>query len=161
VLQSPLEVFEDTLNRCLRDALEGILGSKVRDELYNLLARSGIAAQEVPRLFDDVVHAMGEIFGILQAKIIVHKALVNLYREYSQPINFSYDKTLRDKLLSLGQRVVSNNLWPRGFEDETSLPETEPAGGEEGSESLDNIRDGGEGLYRYKQGVSPKSPYNW
>jgi hypothetical protein len=160
-LQSPLEVFEDTLDRCFRDALEGILGSKVRDELYNLLARSGIAAKEVARLFDDVVYAMGEAFGVLQAKIIVHKALVNLYREYSQPIDFSYDKTLRDKLLSLGQRVVSNSLWPRGFEEETTLPETELARGKKATESLQRIRDDRASLYRYKQGASPKSSNNW
>jgi hypothetical protein len=68
------EVFEDTLNSFLSEALEAMLGPKVRDEVYSLLGRRGIGIRNVPSQFDDVVNILDETFGALGAKVIVYKA---------------------------------------------------------------------------------------
>jgi len=107
------ELFEDTLNSFLSEALEAMLGPKVRDEVYSVLGRRGISIKNVPSQFDNVVNILGETFGALGAKVIVYKAIAELHREYSQPVDFFFGGTLRDKLLTLYELVVSNHIWPR------------------------------------------------
>lgn len=155
------EVFLDTLNMVLSEALEAMLGPRVRDEVYHVLGRKGISLRDVPARFDDVVEILSETFGVLGAKVIVFKAIAELHREYSQPTDFSFVGTLRDKLLILYERVVSNHIWPRHGEDVDSFFDREWRMGDDGSPDNSTIQAGWAGLYRYKKGVGSNRSDTW
>src|ERR1700758_651267 len=99
--RSVTEAFDETLNGLLSTLLATMLGPSVRDEAYALLTKRGIDKNDVPTRFDDVVNVLGEAFGPVGAKVIIYQVIAELHREYSQPINFSFQGTLRDKMLSL------------------------------------------------------------
>ncbi len=156
-----IDVFEDALNNFFSVALEAILAPKVKDEVYTLLGTKGIASKDVPTKFDDVVKVLNEVFGAVGAKVIVHKAIVDLYREYSQRIDFSYGESLRDKLLLLRERVVSEHIWPRRFQDADSFLDKEWRS-EGDSTAVDSGSQGSwTGLYRYKKGVGSDPNPSW
>ena len=155
------EVFENTLNSFLSEALEAMLGPKVRDEVYSLLGRRGIGIRNVPSRFDDVVNILGETFGALGAKVIVYKAVAELHREYSQPIDFSFGGTLRDKLVMLYEQVVANHIWPRHGEDADSFFDRQSRIGDDRSPDDSTAQAGWAGLYRYKRGVGSNSNAAW
>jgi len=143
------EVFDDTLNSLLGATLAAMLGSSVRDEVYSVLSTRGIAKKEVPTRFDEVFNFLAETFGVVGAKVIIYKVISELHQEYSQPVDFSFQGALRDKLLSLRERVVSNHIWPRHEQDANSFFDKESSDG--------NVKAGLAGLYRYKRGVGSNS----
>jgi len=150
------ELFEDTLNGLFSRSLEDMLGPAVRDEVYSVLAARGISMKDVPTLLDDVARVLAETFGVLGAKVILYKVVAELHREYSQPIDFSFQGTLRDKLLSLRERVVSNRIWPIHLRDADSFFEKESSSAGDGPA----VEAGWAGLYRYKKGVGSNSNSN-
>ena len=149
------------MNSLLSEALEAMLGPKVRDEVYSVLGRKGISMKNVPTQFDDVVNILSKTFGVLGAKVIVYKVIAELHREYSQPTDFSYGETLRDKLLSLHERVISNHIWPRHVEDANTFFDRESGMGDKGSAADSSVHAGWAGLYRYKKGVGSNPNPNW
>jgi hypothetical protein len=156
-----VDVFDDTLNSLFSATIEAILGPKVRNEFYSVLSRNGIASNEVSSRFDDVVKILGDTFGTVGWKIIVHKTVVNLHQEYSQPIDFTFNGTLRDKLLSLRASVIANHIFPRHYSDVESFFDKESRKDQESS----NVDSGSEGswsgLYRYKKGIGSSSNPSW
>jgi hypothetical protein len=156
-----VEVFDDTLNSFFSATIEGILGPSVRSEFYSVLERNGIAGNEVSSRFDDVVRILGDAFGTVGWKIIVHKTAVNLHQEYSQRIDFSFNGTLRDKLFSLRQRVISNHIFPRHYSDADSFFDKESRTDEERSNDDSGTEGSWSGLYRYKKGVGSNSNPKW
>jgi len=73
------------------------MGTSVRDVVYDHLRRKGIPESEIPAQFDDVVKALNESFGG-SARVIIYKTLVELYRQYSMRVDFTYQDSLRDHL---------------------------------------------------------------
>jgi hypothetical protein len=155
------EVFEDTLNSLLSEALEAMLGSRVRDEVYSLLGRRGIGIRNVPSRFDGVVDILDETFGALGAKVIVYKAVAELHREYSLPIDFSFGGTLRDKLVMLYEQVLSKHIWPRHGEDADSFFDRQSRIEDDRSPDDSTAQAGWAGLYRYKRGIGANPNATW
>ena len=151
------EVFEDTLNNLLSEALEAMLGPKVRDEVYSVFGRRGITKRNVPSQFDDVVNILSDTFGALGAKVIIYKAVADLHREYSQATDFPFTGSLADKLLTLYELVVTNHIWPRHGEDADSFFDRESRIRVDDSA----VQAGWAGLYRYKRGVGSNSNATW
>ncbi|SRR5260370_27063623 len=78
--KSIAEVFEDTLNNVLSEALEAMLGPNVKDEVYSVFGRRGITKRNVPSQFDEVVSIPSDTFGALGAKVIIYKAMAELHQ---------------------------------------------------------------------------------
>jgi len=151
--KSLIEVFEVVLNNLFSASLEAVLSPSVRDEFYSVLSTRGVHRKDVPVRFDDVVKILNETFGALGAKVIVHKVIVDLHREYGQSTDFPYAGTLQDKLYSLREKVVIDHIWPRQFEDADLFYDKQSVHGEEGSDNDSVDQAILAGLYRYKKGV--------
>jgi hypothetical protein len=108
--------FHDTVSYCFRLTLE-MMGTSVRDVVYDHLRRKGIAESEIPAQFDDVVKALDESFGG-SARVIVYKTLVGLYEQYSIRVDFTYQDSLREHLSMLRERVVVDHILPRRVQRE-------------------------------------------
>ena len=114
MLRSPsLFVFDEVLTNSFSSALEGLLGRGVRDEVYRILENKGIRRDDVPSMFDKVMEVLHLVFGE-GSRVIVHRVLRVLYEKYSLPVDFSYQETLVDRLRVLRDRIVVDDLRPRG-----------------------------------------------
>ena len=51
------------------------------------------------------------------SRVLVHRAAVEMFRQYSQRADFSYQDSLRDRLIVLKEAVVANHLIPKGLHD--------------------------------------------
>lgn len=103
--------FQDTLSYCFKSTLE-IMGTSVRDVVYDHLRRGGISESEIPVRFDDVFKALNESFGG-SARVIFYKTLVELYQQYSMRVDFTYQESLEDHLSLLRERVVVDHIIPK------------------------------------------------
>ncbi len=145
-------MFDETLNKCFSSAMEDILGPPARNAIYQVLEKEGITQTDVSSRFDDVVRVLTKAFGEC-SRVIVHRTVVGLFQEYSQRVDFSYQDSLRDRLIFLRARVVDDHLVPRRgreedyFFDKNSKNETNNAG----TEADKGI--GWSGFYRLKWGV--------
>jgi hypothetical protein len=110
--------FHDTVSYCFKSTLE-IMGTSVRDVVYDHLRRKGISESEIPAQFDEVVKALNESFGG-SARVIIYKTLVELYQQYSMRVDFTYQDSLRDHLSLLRERVVVDHILPRRIQREDS-----------------------------------------
>ncbi len=108
--------FQDTVSYCFKSTLE-TMGTSVRDVVYDHLRRKGIPESEIPAQFDDVVKALDESFGG-SARVIIYKTLVELYKQYSMRVDFTYQESLRDHLSMLRERVVVDHMLPRRVQRE-------------------------------------------
>ena len=121
-----LSIFYDTVDSCFNVVVEGMLGRGVRDEVYRLLEEKGIKHPEISNRFDDVVRVLTNAFG-QSARVIIYKTVVELHREYSQLAGFPYEESLRDRLVLLKERVVTDHLYPRRLQiDESWLEDRKP-----------------------------------
>lgn len=117
-MQSPsLFVFYEVLNSSFAAALQGLLGREVRTEVYRILASKGIAEDQVPGKFDEVIGVLQKVFGEC-SRVIIHRALRVLYENYNLPVEFSSQEILPDRLAALRDRIIEGHLWPEGFEGE-------------------------------------------
>ncbi len=112
-------LFYETLNACFKSSLDG-MGPTVRDVIYDHLEKKGILRADIASRFDDVVQVLTNTFGG-SARIIIYKALVELYKEYSLSPDFTYQDSLRDHLNLLKDRVVVDHLTPRLFQKEAAV----------------------------------------
>jgi hypothetical protein len=111
-MRAPLETFfHDTVSYCFNSALEG-MGQTVKDVIVDHLGKRGIPKVEISTRFDDVVRVLTEAFGA-SARIIIYKTMVELYKEYSLPSDFTYQDSLRDRFILLRDRVLADHLMPR------------------------------------------------
>src|SRR6266571_9575157 len=114
-MRSPLvTVFHETLGSCIASTLKDMLGSAVCESVYGLLERNGIPRGEIGNRFDDTVTVLIKILDT-SSRVLIHRTLVEMFRQYSQWANFSYQDSLRDRLIVLKEAVVANHLIPKGL----------------------------------------------
>ena len=78
-----------------------------------MLFRSVIVPRgDVSARFYDVDAIMLKCLGP-SSRVIMHRTLVEMYKQYSQRVNFSYSDSLKDQLETLKASVVANHLTPR------------------------------------------------
>src|SRR3989475_2147285 len=124
-LRSPLtEIFYETLGYCFGKALLETLGPTVQATVYDLLGRSGIRKEEVSNRFDDVVGALTKTLGAC-SRVVIHRTVVEMFKEYSQRLDFSYTDSLRDRLAVLKEAVVANHVLPRRLHDDSTFDSVE------------------------------------
>ncbi len=100
------------MQECFVSVVDNMLGPKVREEVLRLLERRGISLGEISGRFDDVVTVLSEAFGN-SARVLVYKTVVELYSEYSVRAGFSFYDSLRDQIMFLKERVMSDLLRPK------------------------------------------------
>ena len=121
---SLVESFYETLGYCFGKALLETLGPTVQAAVYDLLKRSGIKKEEVSNRFDDVVQALTSTLGTC-SRVVVHRTVVEMFKEYSQRLDFSYTDSLRDRLALLKESVVANHILPHRLRDESTFDSVE------------------------------------
>ncbi len=104
-------LFHETVNDCFRNALDG-MGPTVRDVIYDLLGKKGIEQSEISSRFDDVVAILMDSLGA-SARVIIYRTMTLLCQEYQLRTDFSYQDSLRDRMVLLGDRVVADHLYPK------------------------------------------------
>jgi hypothetical protein len=143
-MRSPLvTVFHETLGSCFTSTLKDMLSPAVCESVYGLLERNGIPRGEICTRFDDTVVVLTKVLGA-SSRVLVHRTVVEMFRQYSQRADFTYQDSLRDRLIVLKEAVVANHLIPRSRHDGIDFDSVEntrlPSSGETGrrSGSFDN-----------------------
>ena len=132
-MRSPLtEIFYETLGYCFGKVLLETLGPTVQASIYNLLERSGIRKEDISNRFDDVVQSLTSTLGTC-SRVVVHRTMVEMFKEYSQRLDFSYTDSLRDRLALLKEAVVANHVLPRRLRDVSAFDSVEKPDWSEGS----------------------------
>ena len=121
---SLVDIFYETLGYCFGKALTETLGPTVQASIYNLLERSGIRKEEISTRFDDAVQALTSTLGTC-SRVVIHRTVVEMFKEYSQRLDFSYTDFLRDRLALLKEAVVANHVLPRRLRDESVFDSVE------------------------------------
>jgi hypothetical protein len=121
---SLVDIFYESLGYCFGKVLMETLGPNVQTAVYDLLARSGIPREEISTRFDDVVQALTKTLGT-SSRVVVHRTLVEMFKEYSQRLDFSYTDSLRDRLALLKEAVVANHVLPRRIHDDGTFDSVE------------------------------------
>jgi hypothetical protein len=129
---SLVDTFYESLGYCFGKVLLETLGPKVQSAVYDLLARSGIRKDEISTRFDDVVQALANTLGT-SSRVVVHRTVVEMFKEYSQRLDFSYTDSLRDRLSLLKEAVVANHVLPRRLHDDGTFDSVEKPDWSEGS----------------------------
>ena len=109
---SLVEAFHETLGRCFASSLRDMLGSAVCESIYGVLERNGIRRTEISNRFDDTVSVLGKALGS-SSRVLVHRTVVEMFRQYSQRADFSYQDSLRERLTVLKETVLAQHLVPR------------------------------------------------
>src|SRR5215831_16248248 len=106
IMRSPMEtVFQETLGFCFASTLKDTLGPAVCESVYGLLEKNGIRRDDVSSRFDDTVAVLGKALGA-SFRVLVHRTVLEMFHQFSQRVDFSYQDSLRDKLLILKETVV-------------------------------------------------------
>jgi|SRR2546425_2968429 len=71
---------------------------------------------EIGNRFDATVTVLTKVLGT-SSRVLVHRTVVEMFRQYSQRADFSYQDSLRDRLIVLKEAVVANHLIPKGRHD--------------------------------------------
>src|SRR3989442_9084859 len=71
---------------------------------------------EICNRFDDTVTVLTKVLGT-SSRVLVHRTVVEMFRQYSQRADFSYQDSLRDRLIVLKEAVLANHLMPRSRHD--------------------------------------------
>ena len=128
---SLVESFQETLGRCFASSLRDMLGSTVGESIYGLLERNGIRRNEISIRFDDTVAVLTRALGS-SSRVLVHRTVVEMFRQYSQRTDFSYQDSLRERLTVLKEAVMAQHLVPRimrdGFDLDSVAIATTPGG---------------------------------
>ena len=112
-MRSPLvTVFHETIGSCFASTLKDMLGSAVCESVYGLLERNGIPRGEIGNRFDDTVTVLTKILGT-SSRVLIHRTLVEMFRQHSQRADFSYQDSLRDRLIALKEATFANHLIRR------------------------------------------------
>jgi len=88
------------------------MGPTVRDVIYDLLSKKGIEQPEVSSQFDDVVAILMDSLGA-SARVLIYRTMTLLCQEYQVRADFSYQDSLRDRMVLLRDRVVADHLYPK------------------------------------------------
>ena len=129
---SLVESFHETLGYCFGKVLLETLGPKVQAAVYDLIVRSGIRKEDIPNRFDDVVQALTSTLGT-SSRVVIHRTVVEMFKEYSQRPDFSYTDSLRERLALLKEAVVANHVLPRRLREESTFDSVEKPDWSEGN----------------------------
>jgi hypothetical protein len=88
------------------------MGPTVRDVIYDLLVKKGIEQLEISSRFDDVVAILTDSLGV-SARVIIYRTMTLLCQEYQVRADFTYQDSLRDRMVLLRDRVVADHLYPK------------------------------------------------
>ena len=147
---SLVDSFHETLGYCFGKVLLETLGPKVEASVYDLLKRSGIQKEDISNRFDDVVQALMSALGT-SSRVIVHRTVVEMFKEYSQRLDFSYTDSLRDRLALLKEAVVANHVLPRRLHEDGTFDSVERPDWSEGSNAPKG--EAYSSLYPMKRGI--------
>ena len=115
-----VDTFYETLDYCFETVLGEMLGKAVQDSVYGLLERNGIQRREIATRFDDVVEVLTKSLGTC-SRVVIHRTVTEMYRQYSQRLDFSYNDSLRERLMLLKESTVANHLVPKRTFESSSL----------------------------------------
>ena len=83
------------------------------------------------------------------SRVLVHRTIVEMFRQYSQRAELSHQDSLRDRLIVLKEAVVANYLIPKNRHDPIDFDSAErtriTGQGETGNGSIDNLDTLGKG----------------
>jgi hypothetical protein len=147
--------FYETLDYCFEQALKDILGEAVQGSVYGLLDRNRIPKKDVANRFDDVVAIMLKTLGAC-SRVIVQRTVSEMYKQYAQRINFSYEDSLQQQLTILESSVVANHLTPCRAYQNVSFDSLETLERTEDSDGSSPASLSHSGLYRYKKGTGTR-----
>jgi hypothetical protein len=143
--------FYETLDYCFEQAVKDILGDAVQASVYGLLERNRIPKKDVANRFNDVVAIMLKTLGAC-SRVIVQRTVSEMYKQYAQRINFSYEDSLQQQLTILESSVVANHLTPRRAYQNVSFDSLETLDRTEDTDGSSPASLSHSGLYRYKKG---------
>lgn len=113
---SLVEAFQETLGRCFASSLRDMLGTAVGESIYGLLERNGIRRTDISNRFDDTVAVLTKALGS-SSRVLVHRTVVEMFQQYSQRADFTYQDSLRERLTVLKEAVMAQHLVPRIMRD--------------------------------------------
>lgn len=111
--------FHDTVNFCFSSVLE-TMGTSVREVVLERLNSKGIPQTDISTRFDDAVQILNESFGGA-ARVIVYKTMVELFQQYGMRVDFTYQDSLKDRMVLLRERVVMDHLVPKRAQRDDSV----------------------------------------
>jgi len=117
---SLVEAFHETLGLCFASTLKDMLGGAVCESIYGLLEKNGIRRGEISNRFDDTVTVLNKALGA-SSRVLIHRTVLEMFRQYSQRADFSYQDSLRERLFVLKEAVLANHLVPRSHHDVTEF----------------------------------------
>src|SRR3989475_10475194 len=88
------------------------MGSTVRDVIYDLLAKKGIERPEISSRFDDVVAVLMDSLGA-SSRVLFYRTMSLLFQEYQVRADFSYQDSLRYRMVLLRDYVIADHLYPK------------------------------------------------
>jgi hypothetical protein len=150
-----VSTFYETLDYCFEQAVKDILGDAVQGSVYGLLERNRIPKKDVANRFNDVVAIMLKTLGAC-SRVIVQRTVSEMYKQYAQRINFSYEDSLQQQLTILESSVVANHLTPRRAYQNVSFDSLETLERTEDSDGSSPASLSHSGLYRYKKGTGTR-----
>jgi hypothetical protein len=105
------EAFHETVNYCFDKTLN-LMGSQVREAVYNQLHAKNLSETEISTRLDDVFKVLSDSFGG-SSRIIIYKMLCELCQQYQIRIDFTYQDQLKDQYLVIQNKVFSDHLLPK------------------------------------------------
>jgi hypothetical protein len=84
----------------------------VRITILDILETNGISHTEISEKFNRVFEVLSKSFGA-SSKIVQHKTIAKVYREYSQKIDFGFYDKLDERRSLLRDKVIRSRLFPR------------------------------------------------
>lgn len=123
-----IETFQATLVQCFSQTIENLFGKPVEEQLMRILAEHKIPRSEIGARFDEVARVLTDVFGS-SSRLLIYKTVVELYEEYSVRATFGFYDSLRDQILYLREKVLTDIIKPRhspGIDDSIYLAQPRP-----------------------------------